>query len=92
MTITCILVKTNFYLDNINDHLEHKLLAINSFLYCVYSIVLFLSTLANNTQTKVMLIFVVPLIVYYVFAQLIKQKTVPITFKNIFASDTLVFS
>lgn len=91
MVMASYMIKANFFLHELNDHFEHKLLSINSFLYCIYSTVIFLSTLTDNPQTKVTLIFIIPLIAYYLFSQLIKQKNVPITFKKLFTSKNLDF-
>lgn len=91
MAITSFIIKINFFIQKPPDHIEHKLLSVACFMYCVYSLIIFISTLGDNKNVKLLLYFIIPIVLYYILAQLIKIKTVPITFKKIFASDSLLF-
>lgn len=60
-------------------------------MYCVYSLIIFIETLSGNQNIKVILCFIVPIVVYYATSEMVKQRTVSISFKRIFSSDTLIF-
>ena len=63
--VLSIMIKICFFMERSTDYIEHKILSINSFLYCVYSAIFFLSAFGGNRNISIVIYMASPIILYY---------------------------
>jgi hypothetical protein len=93
MLVLSIFIKNNSFSKYSSNYLEHKILKINCFLLCVFAGFIFIKKLVENSSSNYgALIYIIsPLIIYYAVSLIFSEKTIPISFKRIFNTDSLSF-